>query len=51
MFDIIGVGIIVAAAAAFLVYRYGVRKDGGCSCGTGACGSGKKHGSCGCHGK
>lgn len=48
MFDLIGVGIIVAGALAFLVYRYGIKKSGGCSCGTGACRGEKKRSSCGC---
>lgn len=37
MIDTVVVGLIVAAAVAFLVYRYFYKKSGGCSCGTGSC--------------
>ncbi|SBW09064.1 hypothetical protein KL86DPRO_50056 [uncultured delta proteobacterium] len=48
MVDAIVVGLIVLAAAGYLVYRYVFKKSGGCSCGCGGgCGgdSGKSCGS------
>ncbi|MDL2209402.1 FeoB-associated Cys-rich membrane protein [Desulfovibrio sp. OttesenSCG-928-O18] len=47
MVDTIFVGLIVAAAAAFVVYRYFIKKSGGCSCGTCRCpGGGNASKSC-----
>ena len=41
MVDAIVVGLIVAGAVGYIVYRYAFKKTGGCSCGCGSAGKSK----------
>ena len=46
MIDTIAVGLIVAAAVAYIVYRYVIKKSGGCTCGCGGNGKSSQPGCC-----